>query len=59
MYIHGTSVYVGNQKILLLGKGLMQELHDTTLTAGAEYHNNFTEQGTHICLSLNCNGSNI
>ena len=43
---------------LILGKGPVQWLDDTTLTAKAEYSINFVELGIIFFLSLHCNGSN-
>ena len=38
--------------ISILGKGLTQGLHNTKLTAEAEYPIDFTEQGKKFCISL-------
>ena len=43
---------------LILGKGPVQWLDDTTLTAKAEYSINFVELGIIFFLSLHFNGSN-
>ena len=45
--------------ILLFGKGPMQRLDDTILTAEAEYSINFNEWGKKFCLSLHYTESSI
>ena len=47
-----SSVMLIIEKKLILGKGPMQSLSDTTVTAGKEYSTNFTEQHKKFCLSL-------
>ena len=53
-------VHVDNKgkDILMLGKGLMQGLHDTALTAEAQYSINFSRWKRKFCLSLHYNRSN-
>ena len=46
-----------NEDILILGEGLTQGLHDTTLIAKAKYPINFTQSGKWLVLSLHYNGS--
>ena len=55
-----SSAHADNKKkdILILGKGLMQILDDTTFTAEKEYAITFTEQHKKFCLSLHYNGVN-
>ena len=55
-----SSVHVNNKgkDILILGKGSIQGLDDTTLTAEAKYSVNFTQSGKRFVLSLPYNGSN-
>ena len=43
---------------MLLGKGPMQGLDNTTLTVEKEYSINFTKQQKKFCLSLQCNRIN-
>ena len=52
-----SSVHVDNRKkdVFILGKGLTQELNNTTLTAGKEYPINFSEKQKKFCLKLNYN----
>ena len=45
--------------ILLFGKGPIQRLDDTILTAEAEYSINFNEWGKKFCLSLHYTESSI
>ena len=47
-----------NRDILILDKGSIQGLNNTTLTAEAKYPVNFTESGKRFVLSLHYNGSN-
>ena len=47
-----------NKYILILGKGQTQGLDDTTLTAEANYPNDFTQPRKRFVLSLRYNGSN-
>ena len=56
-----TSWHVDNRKkdILILGKGPMQGLDHTTLTAEKECVINFIEEHKQFCLSLHYNGANI
>ena len=44
--------------ILILGKGPVDGLDDTPLTAEKEYSINFTEQQNKLCLNLHYNGVN-
>ena len=44
--------------ILILGNGPTQGLDDTTLTAEAKYHVDFTQSNRKFVLSLHCNGRN-
>ena len=44
--------------ILILGEGLTQRLHDTTLTAEAKYSINFSRSQRKFCLNLHYNASN-
>ena len=44
--------------ILILGKGPIQGLDDTKLTAEAQYSINFSRSNRKFCLSLHYNGSN-
>ena len=55
-----SSAHADNKKkdILILGKGPMQILDDTTFTAEKEYAITFTEQHKKFCLSLHYNGVN-
>ena len=55
-----SSVHVNNKgkDILILGKGSIQGLDDTTLTAEAKYSVNFTQSAKRFVLSLPYNGSN-
>ena len=55
-----SSVHINqkNKDVLILGEGPTQELHDTTLTAGAKYPINITQGGKITILSLHYNGSN-
>ena len=55
-----SSVHIDNQKkdILILGKGPVQGLDDTTLTAEAQCSINFSISNRKFCLSLHYNGSN-
>ena len=39
-----------NKNILVLGKGLAQDLDNATITAEAKYPINFTESGKTICV---------
>ena len=54
------SVHVDNKgkDILILGKGPIKGLDDTTLTAEAKYPTNFTQSGKRFVLSLHYNESN-
>ena len=47
-----------NRDILILDKGSIQGLDNTTLTAETKYPVNFTESGKRFVLSLRYNGSN-
>ena len=47
-----------NKDILILGKGERKGLHNTILTAEAEYSINLSRSQTKFCLSLHYNGSN-
>ena len=55
-----SSVHIDNKikDILFLGKGLTQELDDSTLTAEAQYSINLSRSNRKFCLSLHYNGSN-
>ena len=55
-----SSAHADNKKkdILILGKGPMRILDDTTLTAEKEYAINFTERYKKFWLSLHYNGVN-
>ena len=55
-----SSVHIDNLKkdILILGKGPVQGLDDTTLTAEAQCSINFSISNRTFCLSLHYNGSN-
>ena len=55
-----SSVHVDNKNkdIIIIGEGPTQELDDTTLTAEAEYANNFAQSNKRFVLSLHYNGSN-
>ena len=55
-----SSVHCDNKGkvILILGKGPMRALDDTTLTAEAQYSINFSRSNRKFCLSLHYNGSN-
>ena len=46
-----------NKYILILGKGTTQGLDNTTLTAEAEYSNDFSRSKRKFCFSLHYNGS--
>ena len=48
----------GIRDILILGKSLTQGLHNTKLTAEAQYSISFTKQDKKFCSSLHCNGNN-
>ena len=50
--------YKKNRDILILDKGSIQGLDNTTLTAETKYLVNFTELGKRFVLSLHYNGSN-
>ena len=52
------SVYATNRanNIYLMGEGLTQGIHDTTLYAEKNYYRNFADTGKKFVLSLNCNG---
>ena len=47
-----------NRDILILDKGSIQGLNNTTLTAEAKYPVNFTESGKRFVLGLHNHGSN-
>ena len=53
------SVHTENKKkdTLILGNGPAQRLHDTTLTAEAQYSINFSKSNRRFCLSLHYNKS--
>ena len=55
-----SSVHINNNRndILILGEGPTQGLDNTTLTAEAIYHINFTQPSKRFELSLLYNGSN-
>ena len=56
----GSSVHDNNNNkkdVLILGKGPVQGLGDTTLTAEVQYSINFTEKGKKFYLSLHYNES--
>ena len=55
-----SSVHIDNKEkdILILGEGPTQGLDDTTLTAEAKYHVNFTQSNRKFVLRLYYNGSN-
>ena len=55
-----SSVHIDNKQrhTLILGKGPMQGLDDTTLTAEAKYAINFTHLRKRFTLCLHYNGSN-
>ena len=52
-----SSGHVNNKgkDILIYGDGPTQRLDDTTLTAEAKYHINFTQPNKRFALSLHCN----
>ena len=50
--------YIKKKNILVLGKGPLHDLDNTTITAEAKYPLNFTESGKRFVLSLHYNGSN-
>ena len=52
------SVYATNRanNIYLMGEGLTQGIHDTTLYVEKNYYRNFADTGKKFVLSLNCNG---
>ena len=54
------SVHTNDKKknILIIGKGITQELDDRTLTTEENYSINFTKKNTKFCLSLHYNGAN-
>ena len=56
----GSSVHIDNKNkdILILGKGPIQGLDDTTLTVWAKYHINFTQSNRIFVLSPHYNASN-
>ena len=43
---------------IVLGEGPTQGLNDTTLTAEAKYHTNYTQWGKRVVLSLHYNKNN-
>ena len=47
-----------NKDILILGKGPIKRLENTTLTEEAEFSINFSRSQRKFCLSLHYNGSN-
>ena len=55
-----SSVHINNKEkdILILCKGPMSGLDDTTLTAETQYSINFTKRNIKFCLSLHYNESN-
>ena len=53
-----SSVHANNKNILILGKRQTKGLHNTSLTAEAEYSINFSRSERTFCLSLHCNRSN-
>ena len=54
------SVHATNRanNIYLIGEGLTQGIHDTTLYVEKNYYRNFTDPGKKFVLSLHCNGDN-
>ena len=54
------SVHATNRanNIYLIGEGLTQGIHDTTLYVEKNYYRNFTYPGKKFVLSLHCNGDN-
>ena len=48
----------GIRYFLILGKSLTEGLHNTTLTAKAQYCISFTKQDKKFCSSLHYNGNN-
>ena len=54
------SVHIDNKNkdLLILGKGLTQELCNAALTAEAEYSISFSGSQKMFCVSLHYNGSN-
>ena len=54
------SSHVNNKanNIYVMGKDFVQGINDTTLHAGKEFHNNFTDPGKIFVLSLHYNSSN-
>ena len=56
----GSSVHIYNKgkDILILGKGSIQRLDDTMLTAEAQYSINFSRSNRIFCLILHYTGSN-
>ena len=55
-----SSVHINNKgkDILIFGKGPIQQLDDTMLTAETQQLINFTQSNRKLCLSLHYNGSN-
>ena len=55
-----SSIHANNRtkNILVLGKGFMQGLGNTTIYAKKLYSINFTKTNTKFCLSLHYNGAN-
>ena len=55
-----SSVHANNKtkNILVLGKGFVQGLDNTTIYAEKLYSVNFTENNKKFCLSLHYNGAN-
>ena len=53
--IHATN---GANNIYLMGEGLTQGIHDTTIYVEKNYYRNFTDPGKKFVLSLHYNGDN-
>ena len=49
---------ITKRNILVLGKGFIQGLDNTTIYAEKFYSINFTKTNTKFCLSLHYNGAN-
>ena len=55
-----SSIHATNRanNIYVMGRGFIQGINDTTISAGKLFHNNFTELGVKFVLSLHYNGDN-
>ena len=49
---------IKEKHIVVLYNRSIQRLDDPTITAGAEYFNNFSRSEIKLCLSLKCNENN-